>query len=198
LNLYIPTKLSPFLEDPSLPEYPPVRHSRSLLSVFDPPETEKRCLNRSEFVTPQSYFRSYISHESEFKLKPNQLKQFSLETLFYCFYQLPTDLLQGLSAQELSNRGWAFHAEHKLWFKFPASEGRGITHFDPVSWEIKPFPNPLHKADLVPASRHVIPPSAFNFNTLKSGPPRRFPAPFSPQAMPYSQGPPVTPTSLNR
>eukprot|EP00854_Cymbomonas_tetramitiformis_P005848 gene5848-7044_t len=41
--------------------------------------------------------------------------KFQEETLFYIFYSMPGDEAQLYAADELSNRGWAFHKELKVW-----------------------------------------------------------------------------------
>jgi CCR4-NOT transcriptional regulation complex NOT5 subunit len=43
------------------------------------------------------------------ELKTGHLEKFQLETLFYIFYAMPKDQLQGFAAQELYNRKWKYH-----------------------------------------------------------------------------------------
>ncbi len=45
-----------------------------------------------------------------------QVSKFSLETLFYVFYQLVDDIMQAYAAEELYNRGWKYHVERERWF----------------------------------------------------------------------------------
>jgi hypothetical protein len=49
-------------------------------------------------------------------LKTSHLAKFTLETLFYIFYNMPKDTLQVYAAKELYKREWRYHKELKLWF----------------------------------------------------------------------------------
>ncbi|KAG9285218.1 hypothetical protein G9A89_004433 [Geosiphon pyriformis] len=67
------------------------------------------------------------------------------ETLFYIFYSMPRDYLQEVAAQELYNRNWRYHRDHKLWLtkepgtepfqKTAAYEHGSYIFFDPNNWE---------------------------------------------------------------
>ena len=48
------------------------------------------------------------------RLSTAQLAKFAQETLFYMFYAMPGDEAQVFAADELSQRGWWFHKEHKV------------------------------------------------------------------------------------
>nr|VDD08234.1 unnamed protein product [Brassica rapa] len=50
---------------------------------------------------------------------PNQgmFRRFDMSTLFYIFYSMPNDEAQLYAANELNNRYWFYHKEHKCWFK---------------------------------------------------------------------------------
>ncbi|KAG2320155.1 hypothetical protein Bca52824_013368 [Brassica carinata] len=50
---------------------------------------------------------------------PNQemFRRFAMKTLFYIFYSMPKDEAQLYAANELNNRYWFYHKEHKCWFK---------------------------------------------------------------------------------
>ena len=195
----VPTKLTPFVEDHASTQYPPVRLSRAVLSLFESPSGDAEMLNRSEFVVPRCYHRSHLTGESEMKLKPSQVKQFSIDTLFYCFHYLPSDVLQVVAAQELVHRGWKYHSEMKQWFR-PAGAEDGVppgqktlVYFDPIQWARRVVPGPLDHAKFLAPSDYTTQVGALNLASLKSGPPRRFAAPFSPQSVVMSQ-PPVTPS----
>ena len=49
-------------------------------------------------------------------LKTSHLAKFTLETLFYIFYNMPKDTLQVYAGKELYNRDWRYHKDLKLWF----------------------------------------------------------------------------------
>jgi hypothetical protein len=73
-----------------------------------------------------------------FKLKPEQIKSFPPETLFYCYYHFPQDMLQLHAAQELNTRGWKIHKESKLWMTTSPAGSKDWVYFDPVEWQTKP------------------------------------------------------------
>jgi len=91
-----------------------------------------------EFRLPQCYFMT-PPH-----LRFQMFQRFELPTLFYIFYSMPRDVLQLAAAQELYNRGWRYHKEHKLWLmrapgtqptvkSRPYERGDYIV-WDPVQW----------------------------------------------------------------
>jgi hypothetical protein len=195
----VPNKLSPFVDDSVRQPILADRASSSVVSVFAEPSVGEDILRKSDFAIPQCYFRSYIQGESEFKLKPQHLKQFTPQTLFYCFHNLPGDILQVLAAQELSSRGWRYHSEIKRWFRVAASgdvpTSSGLIHFDPTRWEERPYPNNVEQSKFMPGSEHIVPANV-NVGGLKSGPPGRQPPASPPTLVP--QPAPVTPSSVVR
>ena len=60
-----------------------------------------------EYNLPPSYYARAPT------LRSKHLKRFSVETLFYIFYQLPRDVLQAYAARELGLRGWLYCKEEK-------------------------------------------------------------------------------------
>lgn len=50
------------------------------------------------------------------------LQKFTAETLFYMFYTIVGDILQGYAAAELFNRGWVYHTEFGKWFTTTAAQ----------------------------------------------------------------------------
>lgn len=115
----LPHSLSPFIDDSSADrrEGCHLGLTRPLVSLFASEEAEKAALSQSEFLVPPYYLRSVIMGESELKLKPQHVKQFSLDTLMYCFYNLPNDVMQSVAAQELSVRDWKYHTGKAQWFR---------------------------------------------------------------------------------
>lgn len=195
----VPAKLSPLTDDKERSEFPPKRLSKSVLSLFSDAATEADALRRSDFTLPHCYYRTYLQGESELRLKPQHFKQFSLPSLFHCFYYLPGDVVQTLAAAELSHRGWKYHTELKLWFRQAKAEdgltSNGLMHFDPVRFEQCPFPRTVDFSKFLAASDFS---NQFggNLGPLRSGPPMRVP-PASPQSMVPQQAP-ITPSSLAR
>ncbi|KAH7649566.1 hypothetical protein FG379_001192 [Cryptosporidium bovis] len=70
-------------------------------------------------------------------LKSSYVQKFSLETLFYIFYNMPQDLLQGFASVELCNRGWLYYPSSYLWYCKPQKDERkGEWHiFDVKKWK---------------------------------------------------------------
>ncbi len=183
----IPAKLSPYVDErEELLTGQRPKMSRSTVSVFDSRQENLRALEGVEYSIPQYYLRSSVSGESEFKLKQTHIKQFSLQTLFYAFYQLPNDLLQALAAQELNSRGWRYHPQLSLWFR-PAtandnlpSSGPGqkqFMHFDIESWSPKLYTGVLDQSKLLGPGEYSLLPNAPSFSSLKTGPSPRRPPP---------------------
>ena len=176
----IPTKLSPDVdEDMTGPNTRQQKLSRSTLSIFDSRAQNLMALEGAECLIPPYYLRSTINGESEFKLKQSHIKQFSLQTLFYAFYQLPKDLLQPLAAQELNSRGWRYHTQLSLWFR-PATANDSVPnsspgqkqfmHFDTQTWSPKLFTGVLDQSKLLGPGEYSLSSTAPNFSSLKSGP----------------------------
>ncbi|KAJ9444547.1 putative NOT transcription complex subunit VIP2, partial [Diplonema papillatum] len=97
----------------------------------------------------QSVVQPEYKIPSCYSLQPPNLRfqmfqRFDVETLFYIFYSMPRDVLQLAAAQELYNRSWRFHKEHKLWFmrspegqlqvKTTTYERGNYLVFDPERW----------------------------------------------------------------
>eukprot|EP01062_Namystynia_karyoxenos_P069906 TRINITY_DN65325_c0_g1_i1.p1 TRINITY_DN65325_c0_g1~~TRINITY_DN65325_c0_g1_i1.p1 ORF type:complete len:328 (+),score=87.24 TRINITY_DN65325_c0_g1_i1:118-984(+) len=87
-----------------------------------------------DYKLPQCYFMS-PPH-----LRFQMFQRFELATLFYIFYSMPRDVLQLAAAQELYNRGWRFHKEHKLWLQRapdtqPTVKTRAYERGDYVVWD---------------------------------------------------------------
>ncbi|KZW02888.1 hypothetical protein EXIGLDRAFT_759596 [Exidia glandulosa HHB12029] len=108
------------------------------------------------FITPWADSSAAHSVEPDFHLPPcynihaappgpSKAAAFSDETLFFMFYSSPRDQLQEIAAQELYNRAWRFHKEHRLWIikehgaspsqKIPGGEVGVYQCFDPENWE---------------------------------------------------------------
>ena len=195
----VPTKLSPFVDDAVRQPLLTGRVSSSLLSVFSTPSAELEVLRKTEFPLPRCYYRSYVQGESEFNLKPQHLKQMSIQALFYCFHNMPGDIIQVLAARELASRGWKFHSEIKKWFRQAASgdvpSGSGLIYFDPKRWEERPYPSSIDQSKLLAASDHNLP-AGVSVGVLKYAPPGRAP-PVSPPSMGPHQAP-MTPSSVIR
>lgn len=64
----------------------------------------------ADYVLPFCYYMAPPA------LKTSHLTKFTLETLFYIFYNMPKDTLQIYAARELYQREWRYHKEIQLWF----------------------------------------------------------------------------------
>jgi hypothetical protein len=172
---------------------------KSFLCLASYPDDEVNAINRSEFVTPQWYMRSHITGESELRLKPQQIKKFSLDTLFYCFHYLPGDVLQALASQELLHRGWRYHTDLTMWLR-PATAEDGLlpqmmaggqkhfVSFDPLLWSQRLYHASLESSKFLASSDYTL--SAARLTQLLSSPlltgppppPRRAPGMSSPMS----------------
>ncbi|TFL01753.1 hypothetical protein BDV98DRAFT_567476 [Pterulicium gracile] len=74
---------------------------------------------------------------------PAKASMFSEETLLFMFYAAPRDALQEVAAQELFNRNWRYHKEHRVWLtkdtttataKIPGGEQGSYIVWDPETW----------------------------------------------------------------
>ncbi|XP_056848298.1 probable NOT transcription complex subunit VIP2, partial [Raphanus sativus] len=91
-----------------------------------------------EFTLPQCY-------NAEQHPPPHQwmFRKLTLDTLFYIFYSMPKDEAQLYAADELYNRNWFYHKEHKCWYfrigepivKTDAYEKGSYMCFDPEEFE---------------------------------------------------------------
>eukprot|EP00007_Cunea_sp_BSH-02190019_P004178 CAMPEP_0174229996 /NCGR_PEP_ID=MMETSP0417-20130205/835_1 /TAXON_ID=242541 /ORGANISM="Mayorella sp, Strain BSH-02190019" /LENGTH=470 /DNA_ID=CAMNT_0015307613 /DNA_START=57 /DNA_END=1466 /DNA_ORIENTATION=- len=112
--------------------------STSLYSTFASPFADKPTRRSPEYHLPLCYY---------IPMQPATAKmtEFSDETLFYMFYNLPRDRLQIAAARELFRRDWRYHKEMQRWFsRVPDTEPllktqtyeRGTyVYFDPLTWE---------------------------------------------------------------
>ncbi|KAL0703557.1 hypothetical protein Bca4012_069982 [Brassica carinata] len=113
--------------------------TENLHKTFASPWSNEPSKDDPEFSVPQCYYA-----KDSPPLHQGLFAKLLLETLFYVFYSMPKDEAQLYATNELYNRGWFYHKEHKLWFirigeplvKTNAYE-RGSYHcFDPISFEI--------------------------------------------------------------
>ncbi|KAL0723728.1 hypothetical protein Bca4012_038327 [Brassica carinata] len=113
--------------------------TENLHKTFASPWSNEPSKGDPEFSVPQCYY-----NKNSPPLHQGLFTKLLLETLFYVFYSMPKDEAQLHAVNELYNRGWFYHKEHKLWFirigeplvKTNAYE-RGSYHcFDPLSFEI--------------------------------------------------------------
>ncbi|KAI4322189.1 hypothetical protein L6164_021906 [Bauhinia variegata] len=114
--------------------------SENLHKTFGSPWSDGPAKGDPEFNVPQCYFAKQPP-----ALHQGYFSKFTVETLFYIFYSMPKDEAQLHAANELYNRGWFYHKEHRLWFiRVPNSEPlvktssyeRGSYHcFDPNTFE---------------------------------------------------------------
>lgn len=115
-----------------------------LYSTFGSPWAEVPCTRDPQFTVPACYAMSPA------ELKTGHLEKFQLETLFYIFYAMPKDQLQGFAAQELYNRKWKYHKEKKMWFsgqpdllKSQGAPSDGLIAFDAHRWQRHVVQGPL-------------------------------------------------------
>ncbi|XP_068311746.1 probable NOT transcription complex subunit VIP2 isoform X6 [Pyrus communis] len=114
--------------------------TENLHKTFGSPWSDEPAKGDPEFGVPQCYYTKQppVLHKGYFS-------KFSVETLFYIFYSMPKDEAQLYAANELNNRGWFYHKEHRLWFiRVPNMEPLGKTNtyergsyhcFDPNTFE---------------------------------------------------------------
>ncbi|XP_040994108.1 probable NOT transcription complex subunit VIP2 isoform X2 [Juglans microcarpa x Juglans regia] len=114
--------------------------TENLHKTFGSPWSDEPAKGDPEFTVPQCYYAKQPP-----PLHPSYFLKFTVETLFYIFYSMPKDEAQLYASNELYNRGWFYHKEHRLWFirvpnveplvKTPTYE-RGSYHcFDPNTFE---------------------------------------------------------------
>jgi len=113
--------------------------SDTLYATFGSPFSVTPMRKDPEFHLPPCYY----AHPRQ--LKTTHLEKFTIETLFYIFFNMPQDMLQACAAAELYNRGWKYHADLKTWFDRKQDE-RGQTQwirFDSTMWERHYYLNEL-------------------------------------------------------
>ncbi|KAH9551643.1 hypothetical protein CY35_09G024800 [Sphagnum magellanicum] len=111
----------------------------NLYKTFASPWAEGPTRGDPEFTVPQCYVQQAP------RLQPGYFSKFQQDTLFYIFYSMPNDEAQLYAADELCNRGWFFHREHKLWLfrvhnvepfvKADSFERGSYYFFDHNTWE---------------------------------------------------------------
>ncbi|TYI67237.1 hypothetical protein E1A91_D08G002900v1 [Gossypium mustelinum] len=114
--------------------------SENLHKTFRSPWSDEPAKGDPEFTVPQCYYAKQPP-----ALHQGYFSKFSVDALFYIFYSMPKDEAQLYAANELYNRGWFYHKEHRSWFiRVPNVEPlvktntyeRGSYHcFDPKSFE---------------------------------------------------------------
>ncbi|KAL3653121.1 putative NOT transcription complex subunit vip2 [Castilleja foliolosa] len=114
--------------------------SENLHKTFGSPWSDEPTKGDPEFNVPQCYYAKQPP-----PLTQEYVSKFQLNTLFYIFYSMPKDEAQLYAANEMYNRGWFYHKEHRLWFtrvtnmeplvKTSEYERGSYTFFDPNTWE---------------------------------------------------------------
>ncbi|XP_010253384.1 PREDICTED: probable NOT transcription complex subunit VIP2 [Nelumbo nucifera] len=112
----------------------------NLHKTFGSPWSDEPVKGEPEYSLPECYFVKDLP-----VLHQGYFSKFQLETLFYIFYSMPKDEAQLYAANELHNRGWFYHREHRLWFirvanmeplvKTGTYERGSYLCFDPNMWE---------------------------------------------------------------
>jgi len=129
-----------------------------LYATFASPWSDTPAGKDPEFHLPQCYYMNPP------QLKTAHLARFSLETLFYIFFNMPRDTLQAYAAAELYNRGWRYHQEElKTWFLLQKEDGQTSRWicFDPVTWEKRYYTKPVDTSGFLTEDdvRVKVPPS---------------------------------------
>lgn len=113
--------------------------SEVLYATFGSPCADVPTRLEPDYVLPYCYYMQPPA------LKTSHLSKFTLDTLFYIFYQMTKDTLQVYAAKELYKRDWRYHKELKLWFcrntdkdNKNGSETQYM-YFDVTTWEKKVY-----------------------------------------------------------
>ena len=114
--------------------------SDNLYKTFGSPWADWPVRAEPEYQVPSCYLHTPA------RLQPGYFTKFQQDTLFYIFYSMPGDEAQLFAADELSNRGWYFHKEMKMWLRrVPNSETTAKSErferssffiFDTSTWEV--------------------------------------------------------------
>ncbi|GAB4843702.1 Probable NOT transcription complex subunit vip2 [Ancistrocladus abbreviatus] len=114
--------------------------TEDLYKTFGSPWSNEPAKGDPEFVLPQCY----CAKEPP-PLHQGYFSKLRLEALFYIFYSMPKDETQLYAANELYNRGWFYHRDHRMWYtraanmeplvKTNAYERGRYLCFDPNTWE---------------------------------------------------------------
>lgn len=114
--------------------------AENLHRTFGSPWSDEPVKGDPDFMVPQCYYAKQAP-----VLNQRYFSKFQLNTLFYIFYSMPQDEAQLYAANELYNRGWFYHREHRLWFMRAANtdplvktntyERGSYICFDPNTWE---------------------------------------------------------------
>ncbi|XP_023532181.1 probable NOT transcription complex subunit VIP2 isoform X3 [Cucurbita pepo subsp. pepo] len=83
----------------------------NLHKTFGSPWSDEPAKGDPDFNVPQCYLIKPPP-----SLHQGYFSKFTLETLFYIFFSMPKDEAQLYAANELYNRGWFYHKEHRFWF----------------------------------------------------------------------------------
>ncbi|WJX74354.1 putative NOT transcription complex subunit vip2, variant 2 [Trifolium repens] len=85
--------------------------SENLHKTFGSPWSEEPAKGDPEFSVLQCYYAKPPP-----ALHQGYFSKFTLETLFYIFYSMPKDEAQLYAANELYERKWFYHKEHRTWY----------------------------------------------------------------------------------